>query len=336
MYCSKCKTSNEGNHKFCQNCGSDLTISQEKEEIQSPLQVVVQDPSQTPDWENSSTNNDVSEEPVKKKGGKVVKTILSIFCSILIFAITTAAMLIFTLRGSIAENRIKNVLDGIDIREALKDEEIENAIFIDLKTSDAVTIYEDGTMKEFMEEKLLECSEYILGGKKPDNIYAEDIVELMEENEEIIFEETGEKLNEKDYKKIEETGEELEESTYINRAVKKVRLICSVFVLAALALMLVLLSLLLLKVRNKSYDTLLWVGSTFSATAILFSLIGVATNFLSENFVVMGRLVNMVVQLYITEVVGVLLTNSCILLLIGLLMIVLYILIKGIKNRKRA
>ena len=347
MYCKNCGEELPEKAKFCLNCGFDLSIQEEPveeienviaeetvDEVDASLQEIVEEVTST--MEEPAVENEVPDEittePIKKEKGNAGRNILSILCAALIFIVAIVTMSVISFRGSITETHLGNILEEIDVREAFEDEMVQDSIFLDLRPSEAEKIYEEGTLKEFIEGKVYECFEYILGGSEPGDIYADDFVELIEENEDIILEETGVELSESDYESIEEFGENLEDSTKVNEIVKIVRTACSVLVIIVLVLVIALLSFAIFKIRKRKIETLHWIGTTLTLTAIITLIAGVALKILSGSVFFISALVDMVAQLYITELFGVLMMNGFVLLVVGALMIVTYKLIAGKKK----
>jgi len=242
---------------------------------------------------------------------------------------------VFSFRGSITTENVSNMFDDIDIEVLLDEQDISSAIKIDIDKYELAKIYEEGTYKSFLKGKLIECSEYILDGTEPKNIYAEDIEDLMSENEEVIEDVLGHKLSEADYEVIEEMAEDIERDHDLNIAVSLVKKFCSILIIIAMIVFAIALVGLLFVVRKKSYDVLLWVGATISVVALLFTLMITIITFLSGSILgLTGEIEVMAVDLYLSNSIGVFLMNSGILLAIGAILIISYIIIKKVKSRK--
>jgi len=365
MYCSKCNYEIVNNERFCPNCGNNLNVSeviQQSKSVDSapaePVEPAAQQ-EQTPENSVVQTNyynnsemstlypdnvapastvysyDTVAGKTSPKKESKVIKNILSVLCCLFVALLTLLIVSVFSFRGSITTENVSNMFDDIDIEVLLDEQDISSAIKIDIDKYELAKIYEEGTYKSFLKGKLIECSEYILDGTEPKNIYAEDIEDLMSENEEVIEDVLGHKLSEADYEVIEEMAEDIERDHDLNIAVSLVKKFCSILIIIAMIVFAIALVGLLFVVRKKSYDVLLWVGATISVVALLFTLMITIITFLSGSILgLTGEIEVMAVDLYLSNSIGVFLMNSGILLAIGAILIISYIIIKKVKSRK--
>ena len=149
----------------------------------------------------------IVEKPIKKKGffsylGLIFSYVIML---VLITAITLSIIAKVTVDGEQFANDIKKI-DIIDIEvgefvtsddiDVESDDTIQDVIYksvkeysdFDITKSEIQKIYEETSFKEFVANKAGEYIDFIIAGEKLDEITAEDIYAIIEENKETIEE----------------------------------------------------------------------------------------------------------------------------------------------------
>jgi len=154
--------------------------------------------------EETATEDVVPEAPAKPKK-RILKTILSVFMTMLFFIFLTSSLFIYNVRTALNQKRLENVLNNIDVFDAMEEMGVDyeekmadvrhfmsNSLAIDMTEDNMRNIVENSTAQEFLAEKISEFSDSFLSeGKAKFSIKHEEISQLITDNRDVIYEETG-------------------------------------------------------------------------------------------------------------------------------------------------
>lgn len=338
MFCNDCGTKIPENSKFCLNCGAGIDVQQPKEKIEKSEEVVSAETTQMPPL-NQGTSKQVpvmkdSQKPTIKKLKKVLKNILSATCCLSIFASIVLLLAVLSFRASLAPDRITYILDNIDVKEIVKDDEVQESLVISLDEKEAAEIYEKSTIKKFVKTKITAFADYILRDSDPVEIKADEIVELVKENEELIETISGEPIYGFDYDNIEVLSEDIEEDDTIELLSDTLKSYCSATKLALLILATLIFCALLWIIR-RNYDALLWGGMAVSLSAFLFAVAGLVLKIVVSNALAAeGVFVAMLAKLYLSGIMTPILIYSGCFLVIGAVLMISYFVTKMLKKAR--
>ena len=189
------------------------------------------------------------------------------------------------------------------------------------------------------EETVIDYTDYILGGKTPKGIDADDVKELVAENRHEIYRICGYEVKSKDFEIIEEffgdDGEEnlgvLSSQVRTNWITDVAQVMFSVFAIALFGVLALLFFVLMFKVRKWRANTLSWGGVTCIVTSVVFMALltvrPIISLMLPDNTIVTS-----IVGAYLDSIILPVLTLGSIVVFAGIIMIVISVIIKKIKK----
>lgn len=279
------------------------------------------------------------EVPVKKEG-RALKRFLSVIVCIFLFATSFMTVTVMTVRSVLNENTVYEIVEDVDVEDVIESGALGSMIDDDIKPQDVKEIYEDGTFKNYVKNLMNGYAGYILAGEEPEGIRYKDVKNLVKKNKELIYEVTGKKVSEKDYKKIEEYFDKdakkdlafLMSDVEENKPVNIFRMSVSVFSMAALIVVSLLLVVLLFVMRKYKTKGLLWNGITLSLSSVAFMV----SAFVAPMLINGGNnaVMNIIKDIFEHDIAVNFYINGAIMLFTNILLIAVYVVIRMIKNAK--
>ncbi len=339
---------------------SESTIQDIQEPIREPVQKAaetIMQPQQVPVQQPANTYNTVDvasgTAPIVKETPKVAyaskpkklgffRGFLSVLCCLLIFIITFTTLSVLTFRISISPANIADMVTSNEIQGYIGQITVD-VYGVDNKKIefDVIELYNDGTMKEKTEEVLTGMSNYVLYGDYPKALDADDIVDFVRENEDVIEKSIGVKLDREDYnairkdfRDVEDKFELITEDINQNPLVVVVRILCSPWLIGTLFVFVVLSVLLLMKTRKWRADNFAWIGVTFAFVSVLFMGMGVFGKIIAQNAVTSDATERALVNMFTNNVMGLMLRNGGLLLAGSILLVVIYAIIRAVRKPK--
>lgn len=320
MFCNDCGTKIPENSKFCPNCGATVDSEQfSSQPVKAGARPIVEK------LAKSGMNN------AKDFAKRALKVVCSVLCCICIFLTAVSLLAVTASRAFLSPRNVSYILDRLDM-ETVASIGKENGILRSSIDEDVLEeLYEKTTIRKFVEEKINGYSSYILYGKDTAEFEAEELVELLEENEELIEEISEERIYSFDYENIEELGEKLEKGFFLNEFVDISRIACSIVTLILLSLILIAFCTLLWFIR-KDRSFLIWAGCAFLVPGILCLIAGLLLRpVINIVFSPEGPYVLKLGLICIREIAKTVLIYSGCMIFIGAFMIVVF---KAIKKKK--
>lgn len=313
MFCNQCGTQLPENTKFCTSCGCPVESAGNQ-----PVPAV----------------SNVSEQP-QKKPSSPPKTVLSIFCCIMIFILSLSALTLFTVRGCLHADKVENLLDSSNVGALVENANMEDI----MKGMDADAfekIYRKTPVGDYAINTVKEYTEYLLGGSKPKGVKADDVIDLMLDNQYEIEEITGESMTDEDldlaYEFFGENGEEnlgvFSSEVRTNSVLKTIRAFLSIYVILALLVLTAIFVFLLLKARGYRADSLVWISVPLILVSLLFGMFLAVKPILLSMLGGFDPVVTEVAGLILSNILGTVLINSGAVLLTGILLIAIFVAIK--------
>lgn len=317
MFCKQCGSEVREDANFCIACGSPIKGEPQNQEAEIKTK----------------------EKNIKsKRKNSFSRILLAILCSIMVFVFSFAALTIFTARNCMNPKQITNMLEDVDIEELIEVSNIE--LDNDINAKDIEKIYHNTSFKDYVEDVADEYSSYILGGKKPKGINAEDVTELVQENQHEIERILDIEITYEDYDDIYEyfevNGEKnlgiLSSEVRTNDNLDGLRVVVSPYVIIALLILAALFIFLLVKTRLNSIDSLIWTSAPVILSSLLLFVTPFIIRFITVFVAEIGPDALATISLFSDNISSVILLNSGITLIIGVLLIVTYIVIKKFRQ----
>lgn len=322
MICKQCGAQLGEGSKFCTKCGCAI-------ENQDTIQAVAAE---------APAEKKKKEKKVKKEN-KFVKTLLSVLCCIMIFVLSFATLTLFTVRDSISPEKVESLLDNADIQMLVENSGMNNLIG-GMDGKDIERVYRKTSIKDYVEDIAKDYTDYLLGGKKPKGVKADDVVDLLYENQYEIEEILGEGLSDRDFEQTYEFFEEdgaqnlgvLSSEVRTNDVLDTTRIIISIYVVIALLALTALFIFLLFKARRYNLNSLVWTSVPLILTSILFGVFASVKPIVLSFLNGLEPIVSEVAALFMSNILGVVLLNSGLVLLTGILLIAAFVITKKIKK----
>ena len=223
-------------------------------------------------------------------------TVSSVFVSILLFIVVTAGLLIITVRTLLSEKWASGFLYGVvsmaeenDLADAVVDsihpfyKEQYN-----ISRESLGALFEDEKLKEFISKQTPGYINAVKSGDRSYVIQADEVISFIQDNEEIIFRETGYVMTERDYWWLEENlGRYLEDyrlgDILGGSLFMWVRFLLSPATLIVIAALCLGLILLLVITQRRHYRTLVFAGAAFGAAGLIFVICGLCLDGVFEG-----------------------------------------------------
>lgn len=300
MICKNCGNEISANAKFCGICGTSAKASDT-----SPEQAITEVLSESiPNQCNTAVSSvqvvetPLAESPVneqktsldtsaKNKGGFWNGVLAAVCCFfIFLFLVTDASIL--TARFAVTPDNIEQISDSLDAKAA--ENILDEFAFVSTYESGEdesllEEIFEESSIPDFVTEKVSEYGEYMLGGKRPEEVTRDDVVTLLERNSNVLrLLINGPKYS---YSYVAPAKSDLE--GFFNINIKPLlnilydghevdvffsvsRIVLSIWTVIGFALIVLLLAFLLIKTRIKKINSLNWLGYTCIASGAPFIL----------------------------------------------------------------
>lgn len=240
-YCTSCGSRIEETHTFCIVCGQRINPAQEVEKKQDDTQLQGQAFSQ-PVNSGGTVNNQyyfqpqqqfsneqkLAEKPVAGSGSKFLKVFVSVIFCLFIFVFALISLSVGLIRHSISEKSLADTIDDIELSEiqvgsivnTYSEDEYEDDVTlaefiysnldpvmideIGITQEDIEEILDDDVNKDFIIDKLNDYAADLIKATDTGEITKKEIMNLIEDNEEIIYEVTGYQITPEDYQYISE------------------------------------------------------------------------------------------------------------------------------------
>lgn len=232
-----------------------------------------------------------------QKGSTAVVVLLSILCFILVMCISQILLTAFTMRRYAEKRTIPTAVSRISLKDIVLQDDEGNAssaaeyIMDHYVMDDRVTLQnienllEQGSFTDFASTLTEQYNNFLLGQGEFPKLKAEDFVTLIEQNQNLIYNETGLQFLEQDKQKLQENLDEVfaEFNPVLERSMNKgatgflVRSMFSVWMEIVLAVLLVLLLIWMICIyasNQKRVGTAVKVVSIAAFVPCIFALLG--------------------------------------------------------------
>lgn len=252
----------------------------------------------------------------RSSSARIVSLIVSILLSALIFFNIVSGVGVLIVQSLISEENIRSLCDDTD----LSDLRVGNLINFDGledvsdgstlpqwisanldpvavskygMTADGVAeILEKSTLKDFVRDNLLEAAAYMRGDEADASITVDEMIKLLEDNADVIYNATGYKFIDEDYDNfrafLKDSGA-FEDSDTLSLAsdgglsVRGIRLGMSVYALVILGVItLVMIIILFILNRQTLRSVLLYTGIPLTLAGLFFTVCGIGAGLFTE------------------------------------------------------
>jgi len=305
MYCKCCGSHLPDDVKICAKCGNVVA--------------------------NSGKAQPATLKPSKKS--------VSIFCCAMIFILSLGLFYSVTVRQSISEKRITAMADKIDL-DGIEKVVTENSVgFIaELDAEKINRIYHETAVKKYVAGLAVEYADYMRGGKQPKGLQRHEIAEVFFDSWEKIEGIIGRKITTLELLEIKTHFDKYGDNVgiggvFAQEFIDGIRIFTSVYTILTIILLLTVFILLLVKVRDCSPDTLLWISAPVITTAGIAGVLVVIKSVI-ESVITgsVGEEYKGVIRACVDNVSEITLINSGFVLLAGVALIGVYVLKKRTKK----
>lgn len=216
-FCSKCGTAIDQQMGLCPNCDAEKISAIKAQAVASNVAVaekieVVAQPSIQQPVVQAPIVKPVQEAPVKQpkapkkaRNSKIV-TLISVLLAIFLFITASCSVIIYTVRNAVTRDTIEQILDETDVIDILDDvggskainrfyNELESRYDLEITDSKLNSFMKKSEINSFLAKKAARFSEDFFEGDAQLKIKKSELVEILYEERELIYNKFGTYLN---------------------------------------------------------------------------------------------------------------------------------------------
>ena len=237
MFCGKCGNKIEDGARFCEYCGfrmentdnapvnttvaentAEPTNSNGADFSQAETAYTYHQNAGVPQYSDNYNYPAGRDEAVGEQGASTLSKTLSIVLCVFFFLFTLSAMGMGIARSVLSEDGVKKICNDIDLSKIQIRQNGVNIAVPDLVLSivdekainkygitrqDVVNVLNNATIKKYLENFVNEYVQYVAFGKAPKLMYTSEIIGLIKDSADIIYNMTGYVFTDSDFRSLE-------------------------------------------------------------------------------------------------------------------------------------
>ena len=357
MFCNHCGAQIADNSRFCNLCGKaipDFSPVQPEPEsvVQSDDQPAAQEEIQKVSEESpiqqqpqQYTSNINIQAPVTnqlpKSKNNFFKNIVSAICCVMIFVLLLSSLALVTARSIVSPDSVEDILEEVDIKDIVENTPIEEIVH-GLDARQLEKIYHETELEDYIEDVAMDYSKYLLGGRKPDGLDSERIMEIFVDEYYTIAEIHGKPLDSYELYRISEFFSDEDNIGFLSPDVvttpelETVRTFISYPVIIILFVLALAFGFLLFFVRKYKADSFVWVAVPVILTSIILMISFSASSLFLTLFEGSDRSVTNAVKSIAEEISSPAVATGFLFLILGIISIIAYVIIKNKRSKTQA